>query len=43
VYPCGGLDAFYAAVEQRDHSRWRGVSMVVGASPGKRGIVATFW
>ena len=42
VYLVGGLDAVYAAVEQRDHSRCRGVSMVVvGAAPGKRGIVAT--
>ena len=35
------LDAFYAAIEQRDHPQWRGVPVVVGAEPGKRGVVAT--
>jgi DNA polymerase-4 len=35
------LDAFYAAIEQRDHPQWRGVPVVVGAQPGKRGVVAT--
>jgi DNA polymerase-4 len=35
------LDAFYAAVEQRDHPAWRGLPLVVGAEPGKRGVVAT--
>ena len=35
------LDAFYAAVEQRDHPAWRGRPVVVGAAPGRRGVVAT--
>lgn len=35
------LDAFYAAVEQRDHPEWRGLPLVVGARPGGRGVVAT--
>jgi DNA polymerase-4 len=35
------LDAFYAAIEQRDHPQWRGLPVVVGAAPGKRGVVAT--
>ena len=36
------LDAFYAAVEQRDRPDWRGLPVVVGAAPGKRGVVATY-
>jgi len=35
------LNAFYAAVEQRDHPEWRGRPLVVGAEPGQRGVVAT--
>ncbi|MGB5830504.1 MAG: hypothetical protein WBG92_00735 [Thiohalocapsa sp.] len=35
------LDAFYAAIEQRGHPQLRGVPVVVGAEPGKRGVVAT--
>ncbi|AGA91100.1 nucleotidyltransferase/DNA polymerase involved in DNA repair [Thioflavicoccus mobilis 8321] len=35
------LDAFYAAIEQRDHPPWRGLPVVVGAAPGTRGVVAT--
>ena len=35
------LDAFFAAVEQRDHPQWRGLPLVVGAEPGRRGVVAT--
>jgi DNA polymerase-4 len=38
------MDAFFAAVEQRDHPEWRGKAVIVGADPkgGKgRGIVAT--
>jgi DNA polymerase-4 len=35
------LDAFYAAIEQRDHPEWRVRPLVVGAAPGGRGVVAT--
>ena len=35
------LDAFYAAVEQRDRPDWRGLPVVVGAAPDRRGVVAT--
>jgi DNA polymerase-4 len=38
------MDAFYAAVEQRDHPEFRGMPVIVGSDPkeGKgRGIVAT--
>ncbi len=35
------LDAFFAAIEQRDHPEYRGRPLVVGAQPGKRGVVAT--
>jgi DNA polymerase-4 len=35
------LDAFFAAIEQRDHPEYRGRPLVVGAEPGKRGVVAT--
>ncbi|MGB5832560.1 MAG: DNA polymerase IV, partial [Thiohalocapsa sp.] len=35
------LDAFYAAVEQRDNPAWCGLPVVVGAEPGRRGVVAT--
>jgi DNA polymerase-4 len=34
------MDAFYASVEQRDHSELRGVPVVVGGSPDARGVVA---
>jgi len=35
------LDAFFAAIEQRDNPQWRGRPLVVGAEPGRRGVVAT--
>jgi DNA polymerase IV (DinB-like DNA polymerase) len=38
------MDAFFAAVEERDHPEWRGLPLVVGADPkdGRgRGVVAT--
>src|SRR5262249_43376039 len=38
------MDAFFAAIEQRDHPEWKGKAVIVGADPkgGKgRGIVAT--
>lgn len=35
------LNAFFAAIEQRDNPEWRGLSLVVGAELGKRGVVAT--
>lgn len=35
------MDAFFAAVEQRDHPEWRGKPVVVGAPPDQRGVVST--
>jgi DNA polymerase IV len=38
------MDAFYAAVEQRDHPEYRGLPVIVGADPkrgGGRGVVST--
>ena len=33
------MDAFYASVEQRDHLRYRGKPLAVGATPSQRGVV----
>jgi DNA polymerase-4 len=35
------LDAFFASIEQRDHPEYQGRPLVVGAEPGRRGVVAT--
>ncbi len=35
------MDAFFASVEQRDHPEYRGRPVVVGAMPGRRGVVST--
>lgn len=35
------MDAFFAAVEQRDHPDWRGKPVIVGAPPDRRGVVST--
>jgi nucleotidyltransferase/DNA polymerase involved in DNA repair len=35
------MDAFYAAIEQRDNPSYRGKPVIVGAKPGKRGVVST--
>jgi DNA polymerase-4 len=33
------MDAFYASVEQRDHPAWRGLPVIVGSPPDRRGVV----
>ncbi|MDA8400167.1 MAG: DNA polymerase IV [Ferrimicrobium sp.] len=35
------MDAFFAAVEQRDHAELRGQPVIVGGDPTGRGVVAT--
>ncbi len=35
------MDAFFAAVEQRDNPQYRGKPLIVGAKPGNRGVVST--
>ena len=35
------MDAFYAAIEQRDHPEYRGKPLVVGSPPDQRGVVST--
>ena len=35
------MDAFFAAVEQRDHPEYRGQPVVVGSPPDQRGVVST--
>lgn len=34
------MDAFFAAVEQLDHPEWRGLPVIVGGDPSRRGVVA---
>lgn len=33
------MDAFYASVEQRDNPQWRGLPVIVGSPPDRRGVV----
>ena len=35
------MDAFFAAIEQRDRPEWRGLPVIVGAPPDRRGVVST--
>jgi nucleotidyltransferase/DNA polymerase involved in DNA repair len=34
------MDAFFTSVEQRDNPRYKGKPVIVGAQPGKRGVVS---
>src|SRR6187431_2768699 len=33
------MDAFFAAIEQRDDPEWRGKPVIVGSPPDRRGVV----
>jgi len=35
------MDAYYAAIEQRDHPELRGRAVIIGGSPDRRGVVAS--
>jgi DNA polymerase-4 len=35
------MDAFFAAIEQRDHPEYRGKPVMIGSPPDRRGIIAT--
>ena len=35
------MDAFFASVEQRDRPETRGLPVIVGGSPERRGVVST--
>lgn len=35
------LDAFFASVEQLDHPEYRGLPVIVGGDPSRRGVVST--
>ncbi|QEN03964.1 DNA polymerase IV [Thiospirochaeta perfilievii] len=35
------MDAFFAAVEQRDHPEYRGKPLIIGGDPKSRGVVST--
>ena len=35
------MDAFFAAVEERDHPEYRGKPVIVGGQPNSRGVVST--
>lgn len=35
------MDAFYASIEQRENPSYRGKPVIIGAKPGKRGVVST--
>lgn len=35
------MDAFFAAVEQHDHPELKGLPVVIGSPPDKRGVVST--